>query len=116
MLDELRRRLHRRSSWHPTWSIPRVAIECANSLGASNASALAVVLGATMTAPGEMRLARNFLVHREMNTATALTTGLGVSSTSEVLDLVFGAPYRAGATRFEYWLAELELVAEALVQ
>ena len=103
---------NRPTSRDPDWHVANISIEWAKKLKLSNYSDISAALGSTNSPETEIRLYRNFIVHRYDETAKKLRvhlqgSGRKVSQLSALpLELTPG-----GSTLFQSWVANIELVA-----
>jgi hypothetical protein len=104
--------------WEPKWFEPRGAIDAAQRLQIANLSTVSAGLGAAGHGVDELRMCRNFLVHRSRLTNEALDVvraRLGLATSTPAEQLV-NTTVVGGARVFEVWWRELLLRAGAAVQ
>lgn len=106
--------------WEPRWSDPTKCIQAAQSLKIANFGSVSSALGMTPSPVEHLRLVRNFIAHRNEDTAIKMKPVLqvyGINTTANTTAdqlLIYTPPM--GGTIFEKWVREIQLMAQAAVQ
>lgn len=106
------------TNWEPRWGMPGKCINAARTLGLDNFSTISTALGATPSPAEHIRCTRNFLAHRAFDAqrlyaATAVQMGHLPTTT---VDQLITHRIPAAGTRFEVWIGELRMIAQACIQ
>lgn len=102
--------------YEPKWARAQKAIDAATRLHVANVQQIAAALGASNSPAEELRVVRNFLAHRGVDTARQVRA-LSVYSTRKLNWRLLAADHVGpGVTRFEDWVIRLEALAEAAIQ
>lgn len=113
-IDKLRLLVGRRPPyWEPNWTVASEMISMHRLMGVPNYLDVSASLGSSNSASDEVRLLRNFIVHKNSNTAKRAQSVLalyGINLPIEVGDLLT-IPTPSSATLFEYWVNNLTLIA-----
>lgn len=103
--------------YEPNWSMPSKCIDAAQYLQLANLNAISTALGAIPSPVEPLRCTRNFLAHRKQDTQqmfAAIVAQSGYARPLEVDQFVSSVLPGVG-TRFELWVGELRLIAQACV-
>lgn len=112
----------RQSYWEPRWHDAVEASKAARFLRVANASQIIAALGSTPSPAGELNAVRNFVAHRNGDTAAKLglvltkysvTIATGMSGRA-LVDALLSQPAGTG-TRLLEWCDQLEQIAHASV-
>lgn len=107
-------RLH----WEPNWGIPPACIDVARCLQLANFNTVSMALGATPSPVEPLRHTRNFLAHRKPDTQLLygnVAVQLGHPRSIPVDQMVSFVVQGVGP-RFEMWVAELRIIAQACIR
>lgn len=99
----------------PPWHYPNYTVQVAKALGVANYSQISISIGATSPVR-DLISVRNYIAHPNVLTLADYRrscTRFGVSSRDPVDLLTLIQP--GGATLFESWALQLQIVAEAAV-
>mgnify|MGYP000927983686 CR=1 FL=1 len=109
---------HWRAPREPHWSIAAGygnSIDACTRLGVANLSDISAALGAVGSPAEELRLVRNYLAHRNRDTASRASTalsGYGIGRMTSA-DTMLRTSISGGSTIYERWVNELSLIAFA---
>lgn len=99
--------------WEPNWTVASDFIDACRRVGISNLADVSAAIGATGSPAEELRLTRNYLAHRNADTAARAISVLAFYGATAPLDVdaVITRPAHAGAHLFETWVNGLTAVA-----
>lgn len=100
----------KRSYWEPKWFDANEAIDAARRLQLPNAAEISAGLGLTPSPLDEIRAVRNFIAHKGLESASRLRRH-GARASAQEVDAFVLAPTVGGASRFERWVAQLDVMA-----
>jgi hypothetical protein len=108
---------YRRIRYEPKWYDAVACVDAANRLRIQNLPMVAAAIGSVSSPSEELRLIRNFFVHRGENTATNVRRYPPLSHISHLdLESLAGDKIYPGITRMEQWGSGLRLIAIAAIQ
>lgn len=102
---------------NPAWHIPNFSIDIARSIGIQNYRQVSTALGGTSPLNDVLRI-RNYLVHPDGTTSSLYETVLrlrGMPTKTNPVDLL-NTRIAGGASVFEAWITDLQLIAVNAVQ
>ena len=108
---------YQRRRFEPKWARPSECIDAARRLNIANLGTVSATIGATNSPAEDLRLVRNFFVHRAENSANEikaknlLATGIKIN-----LENTAGVIVTPGVTMMESWIIDLRNIAEAAIQ
>lgn len=99
--------------WEPKWTITTDYLTACRQLGIANNTNVAAAIGVFDSPSHELRIARNYLAHKNTQTALKVIQELGALGAQSPLDLdtVITTYVSGGTTLFEHWVNKLVLIA-----
>ena len=108
---------YKKRTLEPPWAIPKESIDAAQRLAIHNFTTFSAAIGSTPSPAEEMRPLRNFVAHRGKGTANAVRQqGFFFYGDRVSIEAVAGDFVQPGITRFEHWVAGMQIIARAAIQ
>lgn len=110
-------RTYRNRRYEPRWASPQECIDAASRLSVSNRSIIAGAIGVSNSPIDEIRVIRNFFVHKSLTTANEVRAiaAFGPITRLDVISLVAVA-IGPGHTRMHRWISLLQSIAALAIQ
>jgi len=102
--------------YEPKWATATECIDAAQRLSLSNVGLISATLGAAGNPANELRQIRNYYAHRNESTALNATSSGRFIYTKHPNVWDLGRPTNAGANTLDFWIDELDIIAEASIQ